>query len=173
MPSLLPFAGRESSPTQPRRLARFLPREARKMMLWDEETSGTSGNLQAHLIHHFFPDNQASSSSPSSSQRAVVGARKLNHPTHLAHHPRPEYSSASSTHDSGTASSAPLSSPMPPKRASSGSPSGTPAKLPKSETKPEDFSSSVKKRLQSSTRTGQACDRCKVGRPLSHPRRPS
>jgi hypothetical protein len=28
---------------------------------------------------------------------------------------------------------------------------------------PEDFSNSVKKRLASSTRTGQACDRCKVG----------
>ncbi|OBT65035.1 hypothetical protein VE03_05256 [Pseudogymnoascus sp. 23342-1-I1] len=51
---------------------------------------------------------------------------------------------------------------MPPKRTASGSPTGTPAKLPKSETKPETFSNSVKKRLQSSTRTGQACDRCKV-----------
>lgn len=27
---------------------------------------------------------------------------------------------------------------------------------------PEEFSNAVKKRLQSSTRTGQACDRCKV-----------
>ncbi|OBT72162.1 hypothetical protein VF21_08764 [Pseudogymnoascus sp. 05NY08] len=51
---------------------------------------------------------------------------------------------------------------MPPKRTASGSPTGTLAKLPKPETKPESFSNSVKKRLQSSTRTGQACDRCKV-----------
>jgi hypothetical protein len=50
---------------------------------------------------------------------------------------------------------------MPPKRTASGSPSGTPGKV-KTEQKPEDFSNSVKKRLQSSTRTGQACDRCKV-----------
>lgn len=38
---------------------------------------------------------------------------------------------------------------------------GTPAKHVKGE-HPEEFSNAVKKRLQSSTRTGQACDRCKV-----------
>ncbi|KAI9672337.1 MAG: hypothetical protein M1817_003359 [Caeruleum heppii] len=54
---------------------------------------------------------------------------------------------------------------MPPKRPPQGSPaSETPnAKHVKTElTKPEDFSNSVKKRLASSTRTGQACDRCKI-----------
>lgn len=74
---------------------------------------------------------------------------------------------ASSTSTSrNTASS--TSRDMPPKRErQSGSPStGTPAKLLKTEQKPEDFSNSVKKRLQSSTRTGQACDRCKVCAPL-------
>jgi hypothetical protein len=38
---------------------------------------------------------------------------------------------------------------------------GTPAKQIKTEY-PEEFSNAVKKRLQSSSRTGQACDRCKV-----------
>ena len=38
---------------------------------------------------------------------------------------------------------------------------GTPAKQIKTE-HPEEFSNAVKKRLQSSSRTGQACDRCKV-----------
>ncbi|KZF24441.1 hypothetical protein L228DRAFT_245371 [Xylona heveae TC161] len=51
---------------------------------------------------------------------------------------------------------------MPPKRPSSAT--ETPhAKVTKTEHfTPDDFSNSVKKRLQSSTRTGQACDRCKV-----------
>lgn len=75
-------------------------------------------------------------------------------------HRFPESSAASSIRKR-TAYSVPTS-PMPPKRPSESSPTGTPGKLPKTETKPEDFSSSVKKRLQSSTRTGQACDRCKV-----------
>ncbi|KAI9821133.1 MAG: hypothetical protein M1827_003867 [Pycnora praestabilis] len=55
---------------------------------------------------------------------------------------------------------------MPPKRPSTGSPAlGTSSsnKVPKTENfGPDDFSNSVKKRLQTSTRTGQACDRCKV-----------
>ncbi|KAL8399572.1 hypothetical protein RB594_000097 [Gaeumannomyces avenae] len=55
---------------------------------------------------------------------------------------------------------------MPPKRP--GDPSGdspsmaAKVKLPKLEREPEDFSSVVKNKLQSYTRTGQACDRCKV-----------
>ena len=35
-------------------------------------------------------------------------------------------------------------------------------KLPRLDRGPEDFSSVVKSKLQSYTRTGQACDRCKV-----------
>jgi hypothetical protein len=50
---------------------------------------------------------------------------------------------------------------MPPKRIASDEPNGTPAKQPKTE-HPEEFSNAVKKKLQSSSRTGQACDRCKV-----------
>ncbi|RDL32971.1 Uncharacterized protein BP5553_08410 [Venustampulla echinocandica] len=54
---------------------------------------------------------------------------------------------------------------MPGKRTASGEPTGngnaTPVKQPRAE-RPEEFSSVVKKKLQSSTRTGQACDRCKV-----------
>ncbi|KAH8734328.1 hypothetical protein BGZ61DRAFT_442398 [Ilyonectria robusta] len=39
---------------------------------------------------------------------------------------------------------------------------GSKVKLPRLERGPDDFSSVVKNRLQSYTRTGQACDRCKV-----------
>ncbi|PHH66223.1 hypothetical protein CDD81_7816 [Ophiocordyceps australis] len=44
----------------------------------------------------------------------------------------------------------------------SASGSGRLTKLPRTDRGPEDFSSVVKNRLQSYTRTGQACDRCKV-----------
>lgn len=40
--------------------------------------------------------------------------------------------------------------------------SASKAKLPRLERGPEDFSLVVKNKLQSYTRTGQACDRCKV-----------
>lgn len=50
---------------------------------------------------------------------------------------------------------------MPLKRPISTSPTPRAGKSTKSDV-PEDFSSSVKKRLLSNTRTGQACDRCKV-----------
>lgn len=44
---------------------------------------------------------------------------------------------------------------------------GSKVKLPRLERGPDDFSSVVKNRLQSYTRTGQACDRCKVSsRPI-------
>lgn len=72
----------------------------------------------------------------------------------------------SASSSTGTAIAAPMYA-MPPKRPSSGSPTETPAKLQKTEQKSEDFSSSVKKRLQGSSRTGQACDRCKVSRGIS------
>jgi hypothetical protein len=42
------------------------------------------------------------------------------------------------------------------------SPSGPKMKLARLDRGPEDFSSVVKSKLQSYTRTGQACDRCKV-----------
>lgn len=50
---------------------------------------------------------------------------------------------------------------MPQKRSSPGESNGNPSKQIKTE-QPEEFSNAVKKKLQSSTRTGQACDRCKV-----------
>lgn len=56
------------------------------------------------------------------------------------------------------------------KRASEGSADGTPAKLPKSEN--GDFSRSVRKKLTTTSRTGQACDRCKVGLHHHHDRHP-
>lgn len=58
----------------------------------------------------------------------------------------------------------------PPKRPSDamessqeGSSSAPKIKLPRLERGPEEFSQVVKNKLQSYTRTGQACDRCKVG----------
>jgi hypothetical protein len=62
--------------------------------------------------------------------------------------------SASSAHE-GTSIA------MPQKRPASSEPEGVPAKHIKAE-HPEEFSNAVKKRLASSSRTGQACDRCKV-----------
>ncbi|TAQ91549.1 hypothetical protein B7494_g27 [Chlorociboria aeruginascens] len=51
---------------------------------------------------------------------------------------------------------------MPPqKRSGSDEMNSTPNKQPKAE-HPEEFSNAVKKKLQSSSRTGQACDRCKI-----------
>jgi hypothetical protein len=50
---------------------------------------------------------------------------------------------------------------MPPKRPAPDEANGAPTKQPKTE-HPEEFSNAVKKKLQSSSRTGQACDRCKV-----------
>ena len=55
------------------------------------------------------------------------------------------------------------------KRGASDDSNGTPAKHIKIE-QPEEFSNAVKKRLQLSSRTGQACDRCKVS--AYHPRPP-
>ena len=46
-------------------------------------------------------------------------------------------------------------------RSASDDSNGIPAKHIKTE-HPEEFSNAVKKRLQSCSRTGQACDRCKV-----------
>ncbi len=50
---------------------------------------------------------------------------------------------------------------MPQKRQADSNSTPGPGKHIKAE-HPEEFSNAVKKRLQSSTRTGQACDRCKV-----------
>lgn len=66
-----------------------------------------------------------------------------------------------------------------PARSAAGSQSGARPKVARVERPTEDFSSVVKNRLQSYTRTGQACDRCKVRRrcgPLQlalHPVSPS
>ncbi|KAF8865237.1 hypothetical protein BDZ45DRAFT_580482 [Acephala macrosclerotiorum] len=50
---------------------------------------------------------------------------------------------------------------MPSQKRPAGDANGAPAKQVKAE-HPEEFSNAVKKKLQSSQRTGQACDRCKV-----------
>lgn len=66
-----------------------------------------------------------------------------------------------------TAFSGALIATMPQKRNASGEPNGSNppvAKQIKSEQHPEEFSNTVKKKLQASTRTGQACDRCKVSK---------
>lgn len=155
-----------SQPPQPRKLARF-PSPPQKIPEIPKMGSWSTQDIQNHHLHRLLHDNTASSLSLQ--LQPVVGALRQNHRDHLGHHsvspslsPSP---SASSIRILSTASSAPpRAHPMPPKRTASGSPTGTPAKLPKQETKPETFSNSVKKRLQSSTRTGQACDRCKVRR---------
>jgi hypothetical protein len=61
-----------------------------------------------------------------------------------------------------------LSSKMPPKRSNSDAAETPPGqKGPKTDYfSPEDFSNSVKKKLEKSSRTGQACDRCKVNNPM-------
>jgi hypothetical protein len=65
--------------------------------------------------------------------------------------------SSSRSPGSSGASTMPQKRPAP----SDANSNSTPAKHIKAE-HPEEFSNAVKKRLQSSTRTGQACDRCKV-----------
>ena len=68
-------------------------------------------------------------------------------------------SSINTTASSGAFGSS--SGEMPQKRSSPGQVNGSPAKHVKAE-HPEEFSQAVKKKLLNSTRTGQACDRCKV-----------
>lgn len=55
---------------------------------------------------------------------------------------------------------------MPPKRNASDEANGSTKQI-KTE-HPEEFSNAVKKKLQSSSRTGQACDRCKVRKLRKH-----
>jgi hypothetical protein len=71
-----------------------------------------------------------------------------------------EYRPASSINTTASSGASYASTTMPQKRPSEGE-NGVPAKHIKAE-HPEEFSNAVKKRLQSSSRTGQACDRCKV-----------
>jgi hypothetical protein len=62
---------------------------------------------------------------------------------------------------------------MPPgKRNASGEPNNAPVKQPKTE-RPEEFSKQVRSKLQGSSRTGQACDRCKVRIAVDNPKPPS
>lgn len=78
-------------------------------------------------------------------------------------------STASSISVHNTAFSGALIATMPQKRNASGEPNGSNAPVAKhikSEQHPEEFSNTVKKKLQASTRTGQACDRCKVSNRL-------
>jgi hypothetical protein len=111
------------------------------------------GNVQNQQAAQFFQFSQAPVL-----PHAVASVGRAT-PLNIRRERSPHYFAASSSFR--TAKSGHWSM-MPPKRTASGSPSGTPGKTVKTEQKPEDFSNSVKKRLQSSTRTGQACDRCKV-----------
>jgi len=141
----------------PQSLAYLAHTKALKMMFFDDITSGNGQDL---FGPHFFPYNQAPVL-----PHAVVSVRRDIQPKYSNVRSLQQHTACSS---SRTAKSANWSK-MPPKRTSSGSPSGTPGKVVKTEQKPEDFSNSVKKRLQSSTRTGQACDRCKVSEMLHVP----
>jgi hypothetical protein len=136
--------------------------ESRKGVFFhDNNNSPGSGQEQGAYSSQFFPDPQLSSF-----PQAVVAARRdLDHSRDAYTYYSGESHLYTASSIDRTATSGLAYSKMPPKRTSSASPSvstGTPAKVPKTEQKPEDFSNSVKKRLQSSTRTGQACDRCKV-----------
>lgn len=95
-------------------------------------------------------------------ERYIDGVVKVESRPDNSQQPTLQYFAASSleTTESTAKSGASLAT-MPQKRSVSGGPSGTPAKQIKTE-HPEDFSNAVKKRIQSSSRTGQACDRCKV-----------
>ncbi len=121
--------------------------------------NGTSGFAQTpnYTEHQFIFDD----ASLLSWSQSIVKSESSSPPVRRLHR-FPESSTASSIRTNyRTAYSVPPSS-MPPKRPSDSSPSGTSGKLQKTEAKPDDFHNAVKKRLQSSTRTGQACDRCKV-----------
>src|ERR1700722_14398568 len=113
------------------------------MMFFNDNVPGNGQNQQAS---QFFQYNQ----SPVLPHAAASVGRAT--PLSLRRERSPHYLTASSS--SRTAKSGHWSM-MPPKRTASVSPSGTPGKTVKTEQKPEDFSNSVKKRLQSSTRTGQ------------------
>lgn len=129
------------------------------MMLWNNNTYLVP---QSPCIPQLPPNN-----GPWSQPYEFPDVEKLRR-TQYADRPSQVTSTASSIRGKRSTARSAIYFEMPPKRTSSGSPSGTPVKIPKTELKPEDFSNSVKKRLQSSTRTGQACDRCKV-RPICFP----
>lgn len=124
---------------------------SRNMMFFNDNDLG-NGQGQGQQSHQYFTYNQVPAL-----PHAVVSDRRAT-PLNIRRERSPQHFAASSSYR--TAKSGNWSM-MPPKRTASGSPSGTAGKV-KTEQKPEDFSNSVKKRLQSSTRTGQACDRCKV-----------
>ncbi|GKU03331.1 transcription factor [Fusarium langsethiae] len=86
----------------------------------------------------------ASSSAPSSARSSPACARSFSPRPKSKMPGRPPKRAASSGEDDG-----PIQAPGK-------------VKLPRIERGPDDFSSVVKNRLQSYTRTGQACDRCKV-----------
>jgi len=119
-------------------------------MFYNDNASGNGENQQAPQFFQFYQAATLPHAVASVGRATPLNIRRERSPQYLA------ASSSSRTAKSGRWSM------MPPKRTASGSPSGTPGKTVKTEQKPEDFSNSVKKRLQSSTRTGQACDRCKV-----------
>jgi len=137
---------------EPEILAPFFKMEARKEVYFD---NSASSNLVARYPASFYRDHQ----SPAllhvvGSIQEVIAPVENTYSRDIHDVLRPTASSTARSEQEFK---------MPPKRNPTDSPSaGTPAKVPKTEHNPEDFSNSVKKRLQSSTRTGQACDRCKV-----------
>jgi hypothetical protein len=151
---------------QPKCLALFGHSTLCRMMFFNDNAPGDGQNQQAAQFFHYNQSPLLPHAAASVGRATPLSLRRERTPHYLA------ASSRSQTAKSGRWSM------MPPKRTASGSPSGTPGKTIKSEQKPEDFSNSVKKRLQSSTRTGQACDRCKVylyftSKSASHPKRAS
>lgn len=134
----------------PKCLAASSHSTSRKMMFFHDNAPENGQNQQASQFFQYHQAPVLPHAVASVGRATPLDIRRERSPNYLA------ASSSSRTAKSGHWSM------MPPKRSASGSPSGTPGKIVKTEQKPEDFSNSVKKRLQSSTRTGQACDRCKV-----------
>ncbi len=94
-----------------------------------------------------------------------VARRDSQYPESQRRESRPAYSIYNTTTASSVASMMPQKRPSPSDGNGNGNgnvnTNASPAKHVKTE-HPEEFSNTVKKRLASSTRTGQACDRCKV-----------
>lgn len=118
------------------------------------------GNASGGAQNHYRPRGSTSNDEESLAQSVVGGGSHL----YLQHVQQPPFTHPTAFSTNPAAKSVSSLAIMPPKRNTSNSPSGGPStKTIKTEqVRPEEFSSTVKKRLQNSSRTGQACDRCKV-----------
>lgn len=123
-------------------------------------SSSGSGTIVSPIVSSFI----SSPRRPSPPTRPSASGARLNRSAAKSASKSPSSSSTSTSTIMSTAASTTRAAN---KRSSdddgsSGASSNTKVKLPRLDRGPEDFSTVVKNRLQSYTRTGQACDRCKV-----------